>query len=68
MIKSTKGYTTLAHPIEVMDDHNLTYNELDDFIKYLKENGLDALETKHSKHTKDNYLIFSKIDKSPLDL
>ena len=61
LMKDCKGYVTLAHPIEIMDDYNLTYNDIDDLVKHLKEKGLDALETKHSKHTEENYYEFSKI-------
>ena len=61
LMKNEKGYVTLAHPIEIMEDYNLTYTDIDNLVKHLKENGLDALETQHSKHTKENYLEFSKI-------
>ena len=63
LMKNTTANVTLAHPIEVMEDYDLSYDELEDFIKYLKDCGLDGLETKHSKHTLENYVKFSKMAK-----
>lgn len=62
-MKVSKGYVTLAHPIEIMEEYNFDYNDIDELIAYLSSKGLDGLETKHSKHTKENYTIFSKIAK-----
>lgn len=63
LINKTQGYVTLAHPIEIMQDYNLNYQDIDCFVKYLKDYGLEAIETKHSKHTFDDYAEFSKIAK-----
>jgi len=62
-LKNTKANVTLAHPIEIMEDYNLSYNDIDKLVGYLKQSGLNALETKHSKHTKKDYEQFSKIAK-----
>ena len=62
-LKNSTCYVTLAHPIEIMDDYHLDYTDIDNLVKTLKEAGLKGLETKHSKHTKKDYLEFSKIAK-----
>ena len=62
-MKNTKGYVTLAHPIEIMDEYDMTYEDIDELVKFLANKGLDALETKHSKHTKEQANIFSNIAK-----
>ena len=62
-MKNTKGYVTLAHPIEIMDEYDMTYEDIDELVKFLADQGLDALETKHSKHTKEQASIFSNIAK-----
>lgn len=54
-------YVTLAHPIEIMEEYNLRYYDIDRIILYLKDKGLKGLETKHSKHTYKDSEIFSKI-------
>lgn len=48
----------LAHPIEIMEDHDLTFEEIDTLVGYLKEKGLDAIETSHSKHNNEYYNKF----------
>ena len=63
IMKNSKGYVTLAHPIEIMKDYNLNYDDIDKIINHLSSYGLDAVETKHSKHTKENYNIFSSMAK-----
>lgn len=62
-LKNIKGYVTLAHPIEIMDEYNMSYEDIDKLVKYLKDEGLNALETRHSKHTKQDADIFSSIAK-----
>jgi predicted metal-dependent phosphoesterase TrpH len=62
-LKDSKGYVTLAHPIEVMKEYNLTYNNIDELVNELSKIGLKGLETKHSNHTLKDYLEFSKIAK-----
>lgn len=62
-LKDSKGYVTLAHPIEVMKEYNLSYNGIDDLVNELSKLGLKGLETRHSNHTRENYLVFSKIAK-----
>lgn len=61
LINTTKGNVTLAHPIEIMEEYDFSYQDIDELVKYLKEYGLYGLETKHSKHTLENYKFFSKI-------
>ena len=51
----------LAHPIEIMEDHNFTFSDIDDLCGYLKEKGLDAIETRHSKHNEEYYNEFHKM-------
>ena len=55
--------TILAHPCEVMDEYNFDYNQIEEFIKYLKNLGLTGVETHHSKQTKEMQKEFSKIAK-----
>ena len=62
-LKDSKGYITLAHPIEIMRENNLSYTDVDAIVASLKECGLDGLETRHSKHSEEDYLEFSKIAK-----
>jgi predicted metal-dependent phosphoesterase TrpH len=62
-LKNTQGYVTLAHPIEIMKEYNMSYEDIDELVKYLSSKGLDGLETKHSTHTKEDADIFSKIAK-----
>ena len=51
----------LAHPIEIMDEHNLNINEIEKLIAYLKSLGLAGVETHHSKQTKEMQEKFTKI-------
>ena len=53
--------SVLAHPIEIMEDHNLSFIDIDNLCKFLKVKGLDELETKHSKHNKEYYNEFHNI-------
>lgn len=55
------GNVTLAHPIEIMDEYNLEYEDIDKIVAYLSSFNLDGLETQHSKHTYKDYIEFSKI-------
>lgn len=64
LLKNRKANITLAHPMEIKKEYNLSFIELDKFIKYLKNLGLDALETKHSSHTKFDSLILSLMAES----
>lgn len=43
----------LAHPIEVMDEYNFDYQEIEKLISYLKDLGLAGLETHHSSQPKE---------------
>lgn len=65
VIKSLKNScnVVLAHPIEVMEEYNLNYVEIEKLIAYLKSLGLAGLETHHSKHTREMQKKFSKIAK-----
>ena len=51
----------LAHPIEIMEDHNFTFEDIDNLCGYLKEKGLNAIETRHSKHNEEYYNKFHEI-------
>ena len=51
----------LAHPVEVMDEYNFDYVEIEKLIAYLKSLGLDGLETHHSKQTKQMQEHFTEI-------
>jgi len=51
LFKDKNVQITLAHPIEVSKEYNLKYIELNDFIKYLKDIGINSLETMHSSHS-----------------
>lgn len=63
LLKNIKCYTTLAHPIEIMNEYGINFKELDELLEILKQAGLDALETKHSKHTKELANEYSKLAK-----
>lgn len=60
-LKDCKGYLVLAHPGEVKEKYNLTDEEIESLIKLLKENGLDGIETKTSKHTEIESANYSLI-------
>ena len=55
------GVVVLAHPIEIEDEY-----KIDSFpaIKFLKDKGLDGLETHHTKHSKKDIQRFSVIAKN----
>lgn len=59
LLKNRKVNITLAHPMEIKKEYNLSFIELDRFIKYLKDLGLNTLETKHSSHTKFDCAMLS---------
>lgn len=62
-LQNHKGYVTLAHPIEIMEEYNMSYNDIDKLVYYLVKFGLKGLEVKHSKQTYNDYVIFSEIAK-----
>lgn len=62
-IRGTNAYVTLAHPIEIMDEHDLSYEDIDTIVAYLSKLGLKGIETRHSKHTSKDIEIFSGIAK-----
>ncbi|MBQ8615822.1 MAG: hypothetical protein IJ415_04575 [Clostridia bacterium] len=53
----------LAHPVEVMDEYNFDFAEIEKLIAYLKGLGLAGLETHHSKQTKDMQKCFTEMAK-----
>lgn len=57
------GNVTLAHPIEIMQEYNLSYQNIDELVEYLSHYNLDGLETMHSKQTEKDSEIFSEIAK-----
>ena len=60
-LKNSSCSVTLAHPIEVMKEYHLTYNDIDNLVYELSVLGLKGVETKHSNHTYEDYLQFSNI-------
>jgi len=62
-ITNPNTYVTLAHPIEIMEEHKVSYEDIDKIVAYLAKIGLKGLETKHSKHTEKDIEIFSSIAK-----
>ena len=62
-LKDSSCYVTLAHPIEVMKEYNLSYSDIDRLVSELSELGLKGVETRHSNHTYNDYLEFSNIAK-----
>lgn len=62
-LKDSKGYITLAHPKEIMNEYDLNYDDIDKIVAYLASRGLDGLETRHSIHTDEDYEIFSRMAK-----
>lgn len=63
LLKDRKGYVTLAHPKEIMEEYNLTYEDIDKIVNVLVSNGLKGLETRHSKHSEEDCEVFSLIAK-----
>lgn len=63
VVKSLKNEAnvTLAHPKEIMEEYNLTYDDIDKIVKYLVNFGLYGLETRHSKHTAKDINAYEKI-------
>jgi predicted metal-dependent phosphoesterase TrpH len=61
MLKDAKGVVSLAHPIEIQEDHNLNFEQLFKLIKNLKDLGLVSLEVYHNKHTQRHIMQYSKI-------
>ena len=64
LLKNSKANVTLAHPIEIKKEHNLNYIEIDRFIEYLKNLGLQGVETYHSSHSDVDCLILEMISDS----
>lgn len=62
-LKNKKGNTTLAHPIEIMEEYNLDYSNIEKIVEYLKNLGLYGLEVYHSNQTIENQKEFLKIAK-----
>ncbi len=62
-IRSAFGFSVMAHPIELMKEYNLTYEEIDKIAGELKEIGLDCIEVYYSKHTKENREHYIEIAK-----
>lgn len=62
-MSKTIGNVTLAHPIEIMKEYDMSYSDIDNLVNYLTNFNLYGLETMHSKHTQQDYLEFSKIAK-----
>lgn len=61
LVSRGNGNVTLAHPKEIMREYKLGYEDIDFLANYLKSYGLYGIETKHSLHTKEDYLSFHKI-------
>jgi len=53
----------LAHPVEIMNEYDFNYIEIEKLIKYLKDLGLTGLETHHSCQTKELQEMLSDIAK-----
>lgn len=65
VITSLKGSCkiVLAHPVEIMDEYNFNYIEIEKLVKHLKDLGLTGLETHHSSQSKEMQEKLSKIAK-----
>lgn len=53
----------LAHPVEIMDEYNFNYEDIEKLIAYLKSLGLTGVETYHSSQTKSMQQKLSEIAK-----
>lgn len=53
----------LAHPVEVMDEYDINFSEIEKIIAYLKSLGLAGLETHHNKQTKSMQEKFTEMAK-----
>jgi len=62
-LREYKGYFTLAHPREIMNEYDLNYQDIDNIVSYLVQHGLKGIETKHSKQSELDHIEFSKIAK-----
>lgn len=61
LLKNSKANVTLAHPIEIKKEHNLKYIEIDHFVEYLKNLGLQGVEVYHSSHSEVDCLILEMV-------
>lgn len=62
-INNAGGKSFLAHPGIILEDNDISYEELDKFVQILSENGLQGIEIYHSSHTKDQIEFFRKLAK-----
>ena len=61
LLKYSGCNITLAHPIEIIREYKLTYQDIDSLICELSKIGLYGVETRHSNQTNSDYLKFSKM-------
>lgn len=57
-LKDEQGYFTLAHPIEIMEEYHLSYDDVESIVARFVPLGLKALETKHHKISAEEHKIF----------
>ncbi|MCQ2564337.1 MAG: PHP domain-containing protein [Clostridia bacterium] len=60
-LKDDVGYFTLAHPIEIMEEYGLSYEDVENIVAHFAPLGIKALETKHYKISKEESQIFHQI-------
>ena len=51
----------MAHPREIMEEYNFSYDDIDMLVEYLVSYGLKGLEVYHSKHTLEDCEKFLSI-------
>lgn len=62
-LNDSECYVTLAHPKEIMEEYNFSYDDIDKLVYHLAHIGLKGLEVYHSKHNVNDSKIFLEIAK-----
>lgn len=61
VIRKAYGFSVMAHPIVIAEDHGYSYNDIDVLASELKHSGLDAIEVYYSKHSAEQKAEYRKI-------
>lgn len=61
VIRKAYGFSVMAHPIVIAEDHGYSYNDIDILASELKHSGLDAMEVYYSKHNAVQKAEYRKI-------
>lgn len=61
VIKKAYGFSVMAHPIVIAQDHGYSYNDINILASELKHSGLDAMEVYYSRHNAEQKAEYRKI-------